>query len=166
MCTTPHNMALRRLILPVILFALSSAMIWATCKSDCRDGYDSEIEACKSQYDDADELRQCIQSARDDYEWCVEECDSSREYDSHLQSTHRSELASTQKDRLDGYENHVVSLTGWLMLACAGPPETTNCGMPCSTTGIGWCIQTRPNPTDLSRRSEQWRRDLPRTPAW
>jgi hypothetical protein len=42
---------------------MSSAMIWAGCKSDCRDEYDSEIESCKSQYDDpddADELRQCI----------------------------------------------------------------------------------------------------------
>ena len=56
---------------------MSSATIWAGCKSDCRDEYDSEIESCKSQYDDpddADELRQCIQNAKDEYESCIEEC--------------------------------------------------------------------------------------------
>jgi hypothetical protein len=50
-----------------------------------------------------------------------------RQYDSRLQSTHRSELTPAQKDELDSYENQIVSLTGWLVLAYAGPPETTNC---------------------------------------
>jgi len=51
----------------------------AGCKSDCRDDYDSELESCKSTYDDpddADELQQCIQNATDDYESCIKECDS------------------------------------------------------------------------------------------
>jgi hypothetical protein len=51
-----------------------------------------------------------------------------REYDSRLQSQRRGELTAAQKDELDSYENQIVSLTGWLVLAYAGPPETTNCG--------------------------------------
>jgi len=73
------QMTIKRFILPAVLFAMSSAMIWAGCKSDCRDEYDSEIESCKSLHDDpddVDELRQCIQNAKDEYESCVEECNS------------------------------------------------------------------------------------------
>ena len=51
-----------------------------------------------------------------------------REYDSRLKSIHRSELTGRQKDELDSYENQIVSLTGWLVLAYAGTAETTNCG--------------------------------------
>jgi hypothetical protein len=51
-----------------------------------------------------------------------------REYDSRLQSKRRGELTDAQKDELDSYENQIVSLTGWLGLAYAGTPETTNCG--------------------------------------
>lgn len=72
-------MTIKRFLVPGILFAIFSAMIWAGCKSDCRDEYDSTIESCKSSYDDpddADDLRQCIQNASDEYESCVEECDS------------------------------------------------------------------------------------------
>jgi hypothetical protein len=50
-----------------------------------------------------------------------------REYESRLQSKRRDELTPAQKDELDSYENQIVSLTGWLVLAYAGPPETTNC---------------------------------------
>jgi len=53
-----------------------------------------------------------------------------REYDSRLQSKSRSQLTATQKDQLDSYENQIVSLTGWLVHAYAGPPETTNCASP------------------------------------
>jgi hypothetical protein len=52
------------------------------------------------------------------------------QYDSSLQSKRRGELTEVQKDELDKYENQIVSLTGWLVLAYAGPPETTNCGSP------------------------------------
>ncbi len=72
-------MTIKRLLLPAALLAMSSAMIWAGCKSDCRDEYDSEVESCHQRYDDpddADELRQCIQNAKDDYEACIEECDN------------------------------------------------------------------------------------------
>jgi hypothetical protein len=53
-----------------------------------------------------------------------------REYDSRMQTRRRGELTAAQKDELDSYENQIVSLTGWLVLAYAGPPETTNCGSP------------------------------------
>ena len=72
-------MTIKRFILLAVLFTMSSAMIWAGCKSDCHDEYDSAIKSCKSQDDDpddADELRQCIQNAKDEYESCIEECDS------------------------------------------------------------------------------------------
>jgi hypothetical protein len=52
------------------------------------------------------------------------------QYDSSLQSKRRGELTEAQKDELDKYENQIVSLTGWLVLEYAGPPETTNCGSP------------------------------------
>jgi len=51
-----------------------------------------------------------------------------RKYDSCIQSERRGELTAAEKDQLDSYENQIVSLTGWLVLAYAGPPETTNCG--------------------------------------
>lgn len=53
-----------------------------------------------------------------------------RDYDSRVQRKRRDELTATQKDQLDSYENQIVSLTGWLVLAYAGPPETTNCASP------------------------------------
>ncbi len=70
---------IKRFILPAFLFAMSSAMIWAGCKSDCRDDYESEVESCRLIYDtpdDADELQMCIQNAKDQYESCIEECDN------------------------------------------------------------------------------------------
>jgi hypothetical protein len=40
----------------------------------------------------------------------------------------RGDLTAAQREELDDCENRIVSLTGWLVLAYAGPPETTNCG--------------------------------------
>src|SRR6266542_1467949 len=51
-----------------------------------------------------------------------------REYDSGIQGKHRGDLMAAQREELDSCENQIVSLTGWLVLAYAGPPETTNCG--------------------------------------
>ncbi|HVF70052.1 MAG TPA: hypothetical protein VM940_00405 [Chthoniobacterales bacterium] len=51
-----------------------------------------------------------------------------REYDSHLDAQRRSDLSDAEKTLLNRYENQIVSLTGWLVLAYPGPPETTNCG--------------------------------------
>jgi hypothetical protein len=49
-------------------------------------------------------------------------------YDSELKAQRRSELAPPQLLRLHEFENQLVSLTGYLVLAYPGPPETTNCG--------------------------------------
>ena len=51
-----------------------------------------------------------------------------REYDLLIQGRHRGGLTAAQREELDADENQIVSLTGWLVLAYAGPPETTNCG--------------------------------------
>src|SRR6266404_1404237 len=51
-----------------------------------------------------------------------------REYDSLIQGKHRGDLTAAQREELDDDENRIVSLTGWLVLAYPGPPETTNCG--------------------------------------
>jgi hypothetical protein len=67
------------------------------------------------------------------------------EYDSRLQSKRRGELTAAQKDELDRYENQIVSLTGWLVLAYAGPPETTNCG---DATFHDWHLEIFENPSD------------------
>ena len=68
-----------------------------------------------------------------------------REYDSRIQGQRRGELTAAQKDELDSYENQIVSLTGWLVLAYAGPPETTNCG---SATFHDWHLEIFENPSD------------------
>jgi hypothetical protein len=68
-----------------------------------------------------------------------------REYDAQLHSQRRGELTAAQKDGLDRYENEVVSLTGWLVLAYAGPPETTNCA---SSNFHDWHLELFENPSD------------------
>jgi hypothetical protein len=68
-------------------------------------------------------------------------------YDSALQSNRRGELTAAQKGELDSYENHIVSLTGWLVLAYAGPPETTNCA---SGVFHDWHLEIFANPSDHS----------------
>jgi hypothetical protein len=67
------------------------------------------------------------------------------QYDSRVQSKRRGELSAAQKDELDSYENQIVSLTGWLVLAYAGPPETTNCA---SATFHDWHLEIFENPSD------------------
>lgn len=51
-----------------------------------------------------------------------------RNYDVYLNSGRRGGLSAAQKALLALYEKQIVSLTGWLVLAYPGPPETTNCG--------------------------------------
>jgi hypothetical protein len=66
-------------------------------------------------------------------------------YNASLQSQRRGELTAAQKDELDRYENQIVSLTGWLAFAYAGPPETTNCA---STNFHDWHLELFENPSD------------------
>ena len=68
-----------------------------------------------------------------------------REYDSRIQGKHRGDLTAAQREELDASENQVVSLTGWLVLAYPGPPETTNCG---DETFHDWHLEIFEKPSD------------------
>jgi hypothetical protein len=50
------------------------------------------------------------------------------QYDKQIDSQRRNQCTAAQKQLLNGYENQLVSLTGFLVLAYPGPPESTNCG--------------------------------------
>jgi len=74
-----REVTIRPFIVPVVLFSISLAMVWAGCVSDCKDDYDSAVQSCRSTYDDpddADVLQQCLQNAKYEYESCIEECNS------------------------------------------------------------------------------------------
>lgn len=51
-----------------------------------------------------------------------------RGYDEQLQAHRRNELTPEKKQLLSGFEDQLVSLRGYIVLAYSGPPETTNCG--------------------------------------
>ncbi len=62
----------------VLLLYLPNA--WADCKSDCQKEYESATKSCEEQYgdpDDADELQMCLDSAKGDYDSCIDECEDS-----------------------------------------------------------------------------------------
>lgn len=69
---------IKRIILSASFTCLAAGMIWAGCVSSCRDSYDDDIRSCKRRYgddpDDVDRLKRCFDSAKYDYESCVEEC--------------------------------------------------------------------------------------------
>jgi len=44
-------------------------------------------------------------------------------YGAYVRGKRRSGLTAEQKDQLSSFEKQIVSLTGWLNLAYAGPPE-------------------------------------------
>ncbi len=51
----------------------------AGCKSDCQETYESEVEVCKGAYDDpgdAGELQACIDEAINQFQSCMNECES------------------------------------------------------------------------------------------
>ena len=64
-------------------------------------------------------------------------------YGAYAQGKRRSGLTAEQRDRLTSLEKQIVSLTGWLNLVYAGPPETTNCGNATSTTGTLKYLKTQ-----------------------
>jgi hypothetical protein len=52
--------------------------VWADCKADCQNDYQSEVESCKKLFDepdDADELAACMDTAKNDYEACIKDCE-------------------------------------------------------------------------------------------
>jgi len=63
----------------VVLILSAATLVWAGCKSDCKDTYQSEVENCHLLYDspnEADDLQLCIENAKGTYDACIEECDS------------------------------------------------------------------------------------------
>ncbi len=56
-----------------------SSAVWAGCKTDCLDEYNSAVDDCHYTYsepDDSDSLQQCLQDAKDEYDDCIENCES------------------------------------------------------------------------------------------
>ena len=49
-------------------------------------------------------------------------------FDAETKGKRRKDLSPAQKVELDKREKQLVSITGYLVLAYAGPPESTNCG--------------------------------------
>jgi hypothetical protein len=67
------------------------------------------------------------------------------EYDLRIQKNHRRELAPEQKEQIAALERQIVSLTGWLVLAHQGIPESTNCR---SQQFLDWHLELSPAPVD------------------
>ena len=62
----------------VVVVLLCASPGWAGCKSDCANDYESEVNSCKTQYDDpenAEELQMCFDNAKVEYDECVNECE-------------------------------------------------------------------------------------------
>lgn len=71
------------------------------------------------------------------------------DFDAQTKGRHRTELNPAQKQQLDALEKQIVSLTGYLMLAYVGPPESTNCG---SADFHDWHLEVCENPADHAPR--------------
>jgi hypothetical protein len=67
------------------------------------------------------------------------------DYNRQLGKKHRRLLTPPQKEQLVAFENQVVSLTGWLVLAYQGIPESTNCR---SHYFLDWHLELSPAPAD------------------
>ena len=67
------------------------------------------------------------------------------EYDRQIEKKHRREMNSEQKAKVAELEKQIVSVTGWLVLAYQGVPETTNCK---SADFLDWHLELLPAPAD------------------
>jgi hypothetical protein len=67
------------------------------------------------------------------------------DYDRQIEQQHRRGLDVPQKEQLMALEKQIVSLTGWLVLAYQGIPETTNCR---SQDFLDWHLELSPTPAD------------------
>ncbi|HEY3663426.1 MAG TPA: hypothetical protein VGL24_09770 [Chthoniobacterales bacterium] len=65
--------------------------------------------------------------------------------DSQTQGKRRKDINAAQKAELDKYEKRLVSLTGYLVFAYPGPPESTNCG---SGDFHDWHLELFAEPSD------------------
>nr|MBA3543420.1 hypothetical protein [Chthoniobacterales bacterium] len=67
------------------------------------------------------------------------------EFDAQTKGKRRKDLSPAQKADLEKREQQLVSLTGYLVLAYAGPPESTNCA---STDFHDWHLELFAQPVD------------------
>lgn len=66
-------------------------------------------------------------------------------FDLQTKGKRRKDLTPEQKEQLDALEKQVVSLTGYLVIAYAGPTESTNCG---SIDPHDWHLEIFEKPAD------------------
>src|SRR5262249_28507186 len=66
-------------------------------------------------------------------------------YDATLKATGRADLDQARKDQLHGFENQIVSVTGWLNLAYSSKAESANCG---NATFHDWHLEIFRQPMD------------------
>jgi hypothetical protein len=64
-----------------VAFTMATASsVVGGCGENCDSTYRSDIQTCHLSYgddpEDADDLANCIQSARDDYRSCLDDCES------------------------------------------------------------------------------------------
>lgn len=67
------------------------------------------------------------------------------EYDRQIGKKHRRELSAEEKEKVANLEKQIVSVTGWLVLAYQGVPESTNCR---SQDFLDWHLELSPEPAD------------------
>jgi hypothetical protein len=67
------------------------------------------------------------------------------EYDLQIEKKHRREVNAAKKVKVAELEKQIVSVTGWLVLAYQGIPETTNCR---SQDFLDWHLELSPAPAD------------------
>jgi hypothetical protein len=70
-------------------------------------------------------------------------------YDATLKTTRRADLDQLRKQQLVGFENQIVSLTGWLNLAYSSTAESANCG---DATFHDWHLEVFAQPMDHAPR--------------
>jgi hypothetical protein len=66
-------------------------------------------------------------------------------YDATLKAIRRADLDQSRKKQLRGFENQIVSLSGWLNLAYSSKAESANCG---DATFHDWHLEVFPQPMD------------------
>ena len=66
-------------------------------------------------------------------------------YDATLKSARRAGLDQSRKEQLRGFENQIVSLSGWLNLAYSSTAESANCG---DATFHDWHLEIFSQPMD------------------
>ncbi|MEN3369179.1 MAG: hypothetical protein V7609_1322 [Verrucomicrobiota bacterium] len=70
-------------------------------------------------------------------------------FDAQTKTTRRKDLSAELRRQLDPLEKQIVSVEGYLVLAYAGPPESTNCG---SMDYHDWHLEVFEKPHDHSPR--------------